>query len=74
MFWIMGREIVSFTDAVRILNYCVISLGWESVCSFGSWGDVHRHHPNPHAGASRSECLWNSAFHLGFDCGFEGGR
>jgi hypothetical protein len=46
----MGREIVSFTDGVRILDYCMTSLGSESVCSFGSWGDVHLHRPNPHAG------------------------
>jgi hypothetical protein len=36
----MGREIVSFTDAVRIPDYCVTYLGSESICSFGSWDDV----------------------------------
>jgi hypothetical protein len=49
----MGREVVSFTDGVRILDYCVTSLGSESVCSFGSWGDVHLHRPNPRAGRLR---------------------
>jgi hypothetical protein len=46
----MGQEIVSFNDAVRILDYCVTSLDSESVCSLGSWGDVHLHHPNSRAG------------------------
>jgi hypothetical protein len=35
---------------VRILDYCVTSLGSKSVCSFRSLGNVHLHHPNPGAG------------------------
>jgi hypothetical protein len=45
----MGREIVSFTDRVRILDYCVTSLASESICSFGSCSIVHLHRPNPRA-------------------------
>jgi hypothetical protein len=46
----MGREIVSFTDGVRILDYCVTSLGSESTCSFESWDDVYPHRLNPRIG------------------------
>jgi hypothetical protein len=46
----MGRETVSLTDGVRILDDCVTSLGSESECSFGLWSDVHLRRPNPRAG------------------------
>jgi hypothetical protein len=50
VFWVIGREIVSFTDGIRILDYYVTSLGSESVCSFGLWGHVRLHRPNPRVG------------------------